>query len=61
MGDKDRLNVTDTFVPCGELPRKIDLIEAAAQSRREAQKRDPVHLTDAETREIEFSFVLSEN
>ena len=61
MGDKDRPDVTDTLVPYGELTRKLDLIEAAARSRREAEKPDPVHLTDAEIREFECSFVLSEN
>ncbi len=61
MGDKDKLDITDTFVPYGELTRKVDLIEAAARSRREAEKPDPVHLTDAEIREFECSFVLSEN
>ncbi len=61
MGSKDRSDVTDTFVPFGELTRKLDLLEAAARSRRETEKPHPVHLTDAEIREFECSFVLSEN
>ncbi len=61
MGSKDRPDVTDTFVPFGELTRKLDLLEASAQSRRQAKKPDPVHLTDAEILDVELSFVLSEN
>ena len=61
MGEQNRLDVKDTFAPFGELTRKLDLLEAAARSRREAEKPHPVHLTDAEILDVEFSFVLSEN
>ncbi len=61
MGSKDRPDVTDTFVPFGELTRKLGLLEAAARSRRKAEKPHPVHLTDAEILDVELSFVLSDN
>ena len=61
MGEHSRLDATNTFGPFGELTRKLDLLEAAARSRREAEKPHPVHLTDAEILDVESSFVLSEN
>ena len=61
MGEENRLDVANSFVPYGELIRKLDQIEAAARSRREAKKPHPIPLTDAEILELEFSFVLSEN
>ncbi len=61
MGEQNRLDVTDSFVPYGELTRKLDLFEAAARSRRETEKPHPVHLTDAEILDVELSFVLSDN
>ncbi len=61
MGSKDRPDVTDTFVLFGELTRKLDLLEAAARSRREAEKPHPAHPSDAEILDVELSFVLSEN
>ena len=61
MGNKDKPDATETFVLFGELTRKLDLLEAAARSRRKTEKPHPVHLTDTEILDVELSFVLSEN
>ncbi len=61
MGEQNRLDVTDSSVPYGELTRELDLLEAAARRDREAGKPHPVHLTDTEILDVELSFVLSEN
>ena len=44
MIDKDELDLTDTYVSYSELTGKLDLREATAQTRREAEAREDKEL-----------------
>jgi hypothetical protein len=43
--DKDEISLTDTFVPHGELTRKLDLLETMTQLQREAEISETIGAT----------------
>ena len=40
MSDKDKLDLTDTYVSYSELTGKLDMRDTAAQTRREAEAQE---------------------